>query len=122
MKIPAIILLLAALVFNASANILMKSGALRLSSGDGKGLIEAYLKNMPLLAGVGCFGLALLFYSLSLNKLELSVCYPIMTGGGLLLVTIASVFFYNEHLSADKILGIVLIFVGTLIVFRRALT
>lgn len=122
MKIPAFALLLTALFFNAMANILMKAGAGRIEQGAAAPqMLLSLLKNLPLLGGVVSFALALLFYSLSLSKLELSLCYPVMTGGGLLIITIASVVVYNESMTLDKLAGIALIFIGTLIVFRRTL-
>jgi multidrug transporter EmrE-like cation transporter len=58
------------------------------------------------------FGLALAAYSIVLSKINLSIAYPIMTGGGFLLVFLASAAFFKENISATHILGAVLILAG----------
>ena len=121
MKVPALFFLVTALLLNAAANILMKAGAMDLSRGTPGPLWLRLATNGPLIAGVAGFGFALFFYSLALQRLDLSVCYPVMTGGGLLVVTVASALRYRETLGADKIVGIVLILIGTSIFFRRAM-
>ena len=106
--------LLAAIIFNASANILIRMG---MRNADFQQFsIMQYLAfifgNVYLLSGVASFGLALAAYSYVLSKMNLSIAYPIMTSVGFVIVVLFSVLFLNEKLIALQILGIALIMAG----------
>lgn len=113
--------LLAAVLLNAAANVWMKAGMRRV--GDIEWNLKFVLKaatNGYLLAGVGCFGLALLAYSAALTKFQLSVAYPIMTSVGFVVVGAASYLWFKEDLGAMRIVGMLVILVGVYLVARDA--
>ncbi|WP_437745551.1 SMR family transporter [Sorangium sp. So ce302] len=107
--------LIIALVFNATANILMKLASRRVTSMEGLSLVEkglALVKNYHLVLGLVLFASNILFYVLALKRINLSIAYPIMSSGGFLLISVFSVYFLHETLTALQIGGIVLIAAG----------
>lgn len=113
------IFLVTALVFNASANILMKLGAERLQAEGAdlgslslmeKGLTLA--SNWQLMLGLVLFASNVAFYVLALKNINLSIAYPIMTSGGFLIISLFSVYYLREHLSPIQIGGIAMIALG----------
>ena len=111
------IFLVTALVFNASANILMKLGAERLEGTDlgSLSLIEkglALASNWQLMLGLILFASNVAFYVLALKNINLSIAYPIMTSGGFLIISLFSVYYLREHLSPIQIGGIAMIALG----------
>ncbi len=111
----ALVTLILAVIFNAFANILMKYGvkerAIATDAGV-MGLALSYLTNLKLMAGILFFGIALIFYTKTLEKMDLSLAYPAMTSTGILIVTLWSLFFFGERLSMVQGAGIVLIIGG----------
>ncbi|WP_437768953.1 EamA family transporter [Sorangium sp. So ce281] len=107
--------LIIALVFNATANILMKLASRRVPSMEGLSLVEkclALVTNYHLVLGLVLFASNILFYVLALKRINLSIAYPIMSSGGFLLISVFSVYFLRETLTALQIGGIVLIAAG----------
>ncbi|WP_437908519.1 EamA family transporter [Sorangium sp. So ce327] len=107
--------LIIALVFNATANILMKLASRRVPSMEGLSLVEkclALVTNYHLVLGLVLFASNILFYVLALKRINLSIAYPIMSSGGFLLISVFSVYVLHETLTALQIGGIVLIAAG----------
>ena len=111
----SVIFLILAIVFNAGANIFMKAGVMADPVKLSDGIIPfvlSYITNFKLMSGIACFGIALVFYTKALEKFNLSIAYPTMTSCGLLIVTLWSVFMFNERLSMLQICGLFLIVCG----------
>lgn len=109
-----------ALTLNATANLFLKMGADRLGSFEGPGVIRGILTNYFLVAGVILFGLNILFYVAALTRLNLSIAYPVMMAGGVLIVVSASVLYFQESLTIAQILGILFLMAGLVLVTHRA--
>lgn len=117
--IVRIIILGLAIIFNATANILIKIGMSKIGSYDGTmELIKKALIQPQLLAGVFSFALALVTYSYILIKLNLSIAYPIMVSMGLVIVVIVSYFVLKESVSPVQIIGFFLIIAGVWLVAK----
>lgn len=108
------IFLITALVLNAVANILMKIGSGHLSYFTEFGLFQGLLKNYILIIGVFLFASNVVFYVLALSRINLSVGYPVMTSGGLVIISLVSYFFLKEALTPVQLFGLLLIFGGIL--------
>ncbi len=114
--------LVLAILFNAFANILMKAGVKDRAIATDAGvtaLALSYLTNLKLMAGIVSFGIALIFYTKTLEKMSLSVAYPAMTSTGILIVTFWSLTFFGERLSAWQWSGIALIIGGLWLINMR---
>ncbi|MDP2691972.1 MAG: SMR family transporter [bacterium] len=111
------VLLVIALVANALANIFLKLGMMKFSGGISGMILKPWLfvLNAYVFSGLVFFGIALVLYSLVLSKMNLSVAYPIMTGVGFVIVLSFSVLGLHEQFIWWQWIGIVLIFLGVLL-------
>jgi len=115
------ILLIVSLVLNAGANLSLKAGMksmpingsiLQLST------ILILLQHPLILLGLALFTVSFVGYSLVLSGMSLSLAYPIMTGGGFVIVVLASLILFAEEASLLRILGIMFIVAGIWIASR----
>lgn len=101
-------------ILNAAANILVKAGV----KGEQHGFLQRILSDPWYIAGMACFGAALVAYSYALTKVPLSIAYPIMTGAGMAIVCSAGYLFFQEPITTTKVLGMALIFTGITVLAR----
>jgi multidrug transporter EmrE-like cation transporter len=109
-----------ALVLNATANILLKIGAARLGGFDEPNLVGRLFTNYHLLAGLSLFALNVVFYLLALTRLNLSVAYPIMMAGGVVIIVTVSILLLHEALTIRQTVGLFLLIVGIVLVTERS--
>jgi multidrug transporter EmrE-like cation transporter len=114
--------LLLALTLNATANILLKVGAARLGELTQPGLLGRLITDYHLLAGLSLFALNVVFYVLALTRLNLSVAYPIMMAGGIVIIATFSVLLLQEALTMRQGVGLFLLIVGIVLVAERSST
>lgn len=112
------LILFLGIAFNASANILIKTGMAASSSGLQLATLWKIALQPALVAGVVCYGLALVCFSYSLTKFELSFAYPVMTSLALMIVSGYSVFVFRESMGGAKILGTLMILAGVVLLTR----
>lgn len=105
-----------ALTLNTIANTLMKIGAKNLDLIKEHGLVQGLLKDWVILIGVFLFAANIIFYVIALSKINLSVAYPIMTIGGLLLITLISYIVFKETLTPIQMGGIAFLIIGIIMV------
>lgn len=104
--------LVAAIMLNATANILIKTAVTNRKAESIVSLIKDKSFSLPLLAGICCFVLALASFSYVLSRTNLSVAYPILTSGCFLLIALASWLVFKESITSPQILGFTFILVG----------
>jgi multidrug transporter EmrE-like cation transporter len=126
-----VIALVVALSLNAAANLLIKFGMraidLEMATTGGSpldggmvGLVRLLLRHWVLLLGLGCFALNVVFYAFSLQKLPISIAYPVMvTTGFAIIVTVAGVVL-KERLSVMQWVGVAAILIGVTLVAKDA--
>ena len=107
-----------ALTLNAAANILLKVGATHLGGLDEPGLIGRLLTNYHLLGGLVLFALNVVFYAVALTRLDLSIAYPVMTAGGIMIVVTVSVLLLSESLSVIQLVGLGFLVLGIILITR----
>ena len=120
------IALLAALLLNATANLLMKVGMKSVAEGGGvlkdgvAGAIKTVLTSMPLMVGLTCFALNAVFYMYALQSkaLKISVAYPIMVGGGFALIAVIAHVHpaLLERLTVVQMIGVALVLTGIVLI------
>lgn len=113
--------LVVAMTLNAAANVLLKLGAARLGTLAEPGLVGRVLGNYYLLGGLALFAANVAFYAAALSRLNLSLAYPVMMAGGVLIVVTVSVLFLREALSAPQMLGLLFLVIGLALVTRQPL-
>jgi multidrug transporter EmrE-like cation transporter len=109
-----------ALVLNASANLMMKTGMIKVQAAGGLfksgpvGGIVTILTSPILMTGLICFALNALFYMFALQSkaLKISIAYPIMVGGGFAIIALVAYFSLDERLTPLQWAGVLLILLG----------
>ena len=118
--------LIAALLLNAAANLLMKVGMKSVAASGGvlkDGAIAAVTTvatSSPLVIGLVCFVLNAAFYMYALQSkaLKISIAYPIMVGGGYALIALVARYHpaLGERLTWGQALGVGLVLVGIVLI------
>ncbi len=120
------IALFAALVLNASANLMMKFGVERFKAAGvdlSQGLwpaVVALLSNWVLLLGLFCFATNVVLYTYALKALPISVAYPIMVTVGFAIIVVVAGIYLDEHPTPWQWLGVTLILLGVWLVAWQA--
>lgn len=113
--------LILAMTLNAAANILLKMGAVRLGALGEPGLFGRLVTNYYLIGGLALFAANVGFYAAALARLNLSLAYPVMMAGGVMIVVTVSILFLRETLSATQMVGMLFLVVGLVLVTRQPL-
>lgn len=79
---------------------------------------EGFTVLLPTLLAVTAFTLALYLVSHVMKTLPVSIAYPVWAGGGTAGVAILGVILLDENMSLLKLAGIVLVFVGVIMINR----
>ena len=115
-------LLLAGVLLNACAQLLLKAGTNRVGHFDftwqnvlpvGSQLAA----NPPILAGLACYVVSVVVWILGLSRVPVSVAYPMLSLGYVINAFAAS-FLFGESLAVQKLVGIGFIVVGVFLVAR----
>lgn len=127
--------LMAALMLNAAANLMMKAGASQLAAGGETkaaagtaaavyGLVSGILSNPLLLIGLICFGLNAVcyMYALQSDALKISMAYPVMVGGGYTIIATVAYFALRERMTPFQWFGVALILAGVVMVASQTQT
>ena len=120
--------LIAALLLNAAANLMMKFGVRRLG-GSGvsmdhgvAALAGAVLSNWVLILGLVLFASNVVLYTYALSGVRISVAYPIMVSGGFAIISLVAWRWLGETLTTGQWLGIAMILAGVFLVARNMQT
>ena len=115
--------LFTALLLNAAANVLMKVGArTEVAVPEEASLLAKALAfmNAATIIGFVLFAINVLVYRRALDRLDVSLAYPIMVSGGMIIVALAAALLpvLNERVSMMRIAGMVVTAAGVWIVAR----
>ena len=111
--------LIAALILNGAANILLKMAAMRLGTWNGYGALFRLITNYHLMAGLLLFVLSTGFYVAALTRLSLSIAYPVMVSGGIAIIASVSILFLGERIALPQLAGFVLLAAGTTLIVHQ---
>lgn len=113
-----------ALVLNATANLMVKVGSMRMKEMNlqlSEGLmpvITGVLSNWVLILGLVFFASNVVFYTYALSGIQISVAYPIMFCGGFAIIAVVSWKFLNEVLTTGQWIGVAAIVFGIIMVAK----
>ncbi len=115
-------LLMAGVLLNAAAQLLLKAGTNRVGEFaftlENIAPVGAKIAASPhILAGVACYVLSLVVWILGLSRVPVSIAYP-MLSIGYVVNALAAWMLFGESLTAQKIVGIGFILVGVWLVAR----
>lgn len=112
------VLLAVALTLNALANVALKIGAAGLPAWNDPTLVGRLFANRYLLLGIALFGLNVLVYATALARVNLSVAYPVMVAGSMIVVVLLSTTWLREPVTWVQLAGIALLILGIVLVTR----
>jgi len=109
-------LIVAGVLLNAVAQLLLKAGAnkvgpLTLGAAGFFGSMRDLFLSAPVFAGLVCYVLSVGVWLVALTRVEVSVAYP-MLSLGYVVNAIAAWILFGEVLSATRLAGILVILVG----------
>lgn len=115
-------LVLAGVLLNAGAQLLLKAGtnsigAFAFSAGN---LVPVGIKvasNPFIVAGLGCYVISVVVWIMALSRVEVSLAYP-MLSIGYVVNALAAWYLFGEALTAQRLVGIGTIIVGVFLVAR----
>jgi multidrug transporter EmrE-like cation transporter len=124
MKGPQFALILAGVLLNAVAQLLLKAGSgtlagVELRAANALVIAGRLLSSMPIIAGLACYVLSVVVWILALSRVEVSVAYP-MLSIGYVVNALAAWWLFGENLSGARLAGIGVILVGVWLVARTS--
>ena len=122
MKSADLALVLTGVALNAGAQLLLKAGSRAISDvefslANGWTLAERIALNPPIVIGLACYGISVVFWILALSRVDVSIAYP-MLSIGYIVSALAGWLLFAEALSAARVAGIGVIIVGVWLVAR----
>lgn len=115
-------LVLAGVLLNAAAQLLLKAGTNRIGefAFSPENLVPVGMKvatSAPILAGLACYAVSVVVWIMALSRVPVSVAYPMLSIGYVVNALAASALF-GESLAAQKLVGIGFIVIGVFLVAR----
>jgi multidrug transporter EmrE-like cation transporter len=117
-------LILAGVLLNAAAQLLLKAGVTRVgefsfSIDNAIPMGFKLLTQLPIIGGLACYGISVVVWIMALSRVPVSVAYP-MLSIGYIVNAFAAYWLFGESLNAQKLIGIGVIVVGVYLVARSA--
>ena len=116
-----ILLILTSVSLNASAELLMRKGMLRIGevsiTDSLSNVLPQMISNIFLWLSLCCYGISIITWMIVLSRVEVSFAYAFLSLG-FVFVTIFGYLFFNENVTFIRIIGIVLICVGVIFVSK----
>ena len=124
MTLAALAFLLAGVLLNAGAQLLLKAGTnvlgvLTLTRETWADTLVQMATQRHFVLGAACYVLSLFVWILGLSRVPVSVAYP-MLSIGYVINALAAWYLFGESLTAQKLIGIGFIIAGVLLVTRSA--
>ena len=124
MNAAAFVFILAGVLLNAAAQLLLKAGAkssgeIVLSAGapalwrTALGLAQ----HPGILGGLACYAVSVVVWIVALSRVDVSIAYP-MLSIGYVINAVAAWYLFGESLTAQKLIGIGFIVAGVVLVTR----
>lgn len=107
-------------VLLALGQLLFKVGSNKISETTAFGFVTSVVTNPVLVLAVALYGVTILLWIYVLNKIPLSVAYPI-TGLAYIIVPVLSYYLLGEKLSPMLMIGSFFILIGISLVARSSL-
>lgn len=121
MRIPDLFVILAGVLLNAVAQLLLKAGASAVGPIAGFGALlgaAGTLATHPaVLGGLACYVVSVVVWIVALSRVDVSIAYPLLSIGYLVNALLA-MWLFDEAVSMQRWLGIGVILIGVVIVAR----
>ena len=110
------LLLVLGIAANASASVLIKIAIMPPRKFPSLADPLGSLGNWPFWLGLGLYGGAFLLYAAVLERLPLNIAHPILTSGAVATVSVLSIMLFNEPITWNTVLGILLVILGVIFI------
>jgi len=115
-------LVLAGVLLNAAAQLLLKAGtnAIGAFAFTADNLVPVGIKVASdpfIVSGLGCYALSVVVWIMALSRVEVSLAYP-MLSIGYVVNAVAAWYLFGEALTAQRMIGIATIIAGVFLVAR----
>lgn len=122
MNLVSFSLVLAGVLLNAAAQLLLKAGTIRIGTfafaPESILPIGLRIATEPfVLGGLGCYVISVLIWIMALSRVEVSIAYP-MLSIGYVVNALAAWYLFGEAVTAQRMVGIGTIIVGVFLVAR----
>jgi multidrug transporter EmrE-like cation transporter len=122
MRSADLALILTGVMLNAAAQLLLKAGAraiadVSFSLANAGTLVERIALNPPILGGLACYVVSVVFWILALSRVDVSVAYP-MLSIGYVVNALAAWLLFSEAVTPTRAAGIGIIILGVWLVGR----
>ena len=122
MNAYALVLVLAGVALNATAQFLLKMatnkvGVIEASSALSLNAMSTLFLQWPMMLGLFCYGFSLLIWLMALSRTDVSLAYP-MLALGYLFNAFAAHYFLGETVSPQRWMAIGLIVIGVVLLAR----
>ncbi|HKB82792.1 MAG TPA: 4-amino-4-deoxy-L-arabinose transferase [Burkholderiales bacterium] len=122
MNFISFMLVLAGVLLNAAAQLLLKAGTNGIGaftfSADNLVPVGIKVASSPfILGGLGCYAVSVVIWIMALSRVEVSLAYP-MLSIGYVVNAVAAWYLFGEALTAQRMIGIGTIIVGVFLVAR----
>ena len=121
MRLPDMLIILAGVLLNAVAQLLLKAGASSVGPIAGwsalRGVAGALAVHPAVLGGLACYVVSVVVWIVALSRVEVSVAYPMLSIGYVVNALLA-MWLFGEAVSPQRWIGIAVILVGVTIVAR----
>jgi multidrug transporter EmrE-like cation transporter len=123
MNLVTFALILTGVILNACAQLLLKAGtnalggAITLNAQNWFGMFVKVLTQWPIIAGLGCYGISVIIWIISLSRTDVTVAYP-MLSIGYVISAIGAWMFLGEIVSPQRMLALAVIIVGVILLAR----
>ena len=114
------LMILASVLLNCLAQILMRKGMLVVGEVGMNNFIQnivPMLSNLWLWGAMFCYAISIVLWMSVLSKVEVSYAYPFLSIG-YVVASLAGYYFFSESLSPIRILGIIVICIGVILISR----
>ena len=113
------LLILSSVSLNAFAQLFIRKGMLKIGeiSFDFEQIVKmvlAVFTNVYLLSGMFSYGISIILWMMVLSKVNVSLAYP-FSSIGYIITTVLAYLFFNEPITFQKVLGIIIICIGVFI-------
>ena len=114
-----LLLILSSVSLNAFAQLFIRKGMLKIGeiSFDFEQIVKmvlAVFTNVYLLSGMFSYGISIILWMMVLSKVNVSLAYP-FSSIGYIITTVLAYLFFNEPITFQKVLGIIIICIGVFV-------
>ncbi|MBW4621483.1 MAG: hypothetical protein KME17_19250 [Cyanosarcina radialis HA8281-LM2] len=99
-------------------NLLLKKSRMVAIDSATDGSLVSLIFSPWFMGGLFFFGVNVIIFTKSLDKLPVSVAYPVLAGLGFALLVVSGNWIFGERLGLSQLMGVGLILIGIIIVSR----